>query len=168
MNTNLFALVSTFCLATMACGEGPAATGEASGMESALTEGATMTENPREILDVSRGACPATHPLVGRDLPLTTRAHGTRGVVRIVDDCTLAISDFAYDGGGLKVEIYGSVDGSFRGGPVLSRDLLRRDRPYAGAQLLIRLPASVKLAELDALSVWCSEAGASFADTSLR
>lgn len=165
MNTRLFALASLLSFAAVACGgSDPSAVDE----QSALTDEASMIQAPREILDVSRAACASTHPLAGRDLPLTMRAHGVRGVVRIVDDCTLVISGFAYDGGGLQVELYGSVGGSFADGAVLSRDLLRRDRPYSGAQLIVRLPASVQLNALDGLSVWCSEAGASFADVSFR
>jgi hypothetical protein len=103
-----------------------------------------------------------------RDLPLTTRSHDVSGTVRIIDDCTLAISDFAYDGRGRTVELYGSIGGSYSNGPALSRDLLRPSKAYAGAQLFVRLPASIRVGDLDGLSVWCSDVNVSFGDVEFR
>lgn len=123
---------------------------------------------PREVLDVSKGACAATHPLVGRDLRLTSRAHGVSGNVRIIDDCTIAITEFAYDGAGRRVELYGSIGGSFTRGVSLSSDLLRPSKPYSNALLFVRLPSSVRLGDLDGLSVWCADVDVSFADVALR
>lgn len=162
-------ITSTLAFATTACGT--AGTGDAEetpvASEARL---ATDTDAPavREILDVSTTACAATHPLAGRDLQLTTRSHGVRGTVRIVDDCTIVISGFSYDGAGRTVELYGSIGGSYASGRALSRDILRPSKPYVDAQLVVRLPTPLKVADLDGLSVWCSDVNVSFGDVAFR
>lgn len=150
---------------TLACGNAGGSDEGVAASEAAL-EDMRAPEGAREVLDVSRDACPSTHPLAGRDLALSKKSHGVRGTVRIVDDCTLAISDFDYDGKGRLVELFGAVDGSFIGGIPLSRDLLRPNKAYVGALLIVRLPKSVKMTDIDGLSVWCSDVGVSFGDVS--
>ena len=46
--------------------------------------------------------CDATHPLVGASAPLMLESgrtqHQVAGTVRVVDDCTIVIEDFVFDG----------------------------------------------------------------------
>ncbi len=44
--------------------------------------------------------CTKTHPLVGSSVALSSIAHSVSGTVRVVDDCTIEINNFSYDGGG--------------------------------------------------------------------
>lgn len=108
--------------------------------------------------------CPATHPRLGQSAVLTTRFHGVRGTARIVDDCTIVIENFAYDGGGLDVRVYaGDAAGSFAGGRALSNDL-RRAGGYANETLTVKLPVGVTLDDVGSLSIWCVPASMSFGD----
>lgn len=42
-----------------------------------------------------------TSAKVGKTLTLSSRAHGVSGTATVVDDCTIQLSNFNYDGGGL-------------------------------------------------------------------
>jgi hypothetical protein len=116
-----------------------------------------------ERIDVTRG-CNQQSSIVGKSFALTTRAHGVSGQVMIVDDCTLSIKSFNYDGKGLQVEIYSARGGDFAQGQALSKDLLRPSAPYQNAELLLRLPAGQTVDSIEGLSIWCSEVGVSFGD----
>lgn len=112
------------------------------------------------------GDCVATHPLVGATGALSTFAHDVSGTVRVVDDCTIVIEDFHYDGRGIDVRIYAGLGGDYDAGFAISRDLLRAT-PYAGETLVLTLPAGRTLDDLDGVSVWCVDVGVSFGDATL-
>lgn len=106
-------------------------------------------------------ACPATDPKVGWRAQLATYYHGVSGVAEILDDCSIRISDFNYDGGGLDVRIYAGKDDEYADGFALSDDLLRAGG-YAGETLTVNLPDGASMSDLDGISVWCVEAGVDF------
>jgi len=58
----------------------------------------------------------ATHPAVGRMSEFSSFSHGVSGTLTIVDDRTLEISNFNYDGGGPSVYFYAGIDGEYRSG----------------------------------------------------
>ena len=105
--------------------------------------------------------CEATHAKIGQAAVLSNRFHGVGGTARIVDDCTIVIEDFTYDGRGIDVRIYGGLGGDFGRGFPISEDLLRAT-PYRGETLTLRLPADRTLDDLDGVSVWCVDAAVSF------
>lgn len=107
--------------------------------------------------------CGTTHALVGRTASFTTRFHGVRGTARVVDDCTIAIEAFEYDGRGIDVRVYAGLGGDFDAGFPISDDLVRSSA-YAGETLILTLPAGRTLDDLDSLSVWCVDVGVSFGD----
>lgn len=108
--------------------------------------------------------CAATHPRIGQTAVLTTRFHGVSGTARIVDDCTIVIENFTFDGDGLDVRVYsGDSNGNFAAGRILSDDL-RRTAGYAGETLTVRLPVGVTLDEVGSLSIWCVPVSMSFGD----
>lgn len=85
--------------------------------------------------------------------------------VKVIDDCTLEITDFTYDGGGPDVAFYGGMDraysddaGGIRLGPWLN------GREYAGNTLRLNLPDNVTLDDINSLSVWCFDFAVSFGD----
>ena len=107
--------------------------------------------------------CGSTHALVGRTATFTTRFHGVSGTARVVDDCTIAIEGFEYDGRGIDVRVYAGLGGNFDAGFPISDDLVR-GAAYAGETLTLALPAGRTLDDLDSLSVWCVDVGVSFGD----
>jgi mono/diheme cytochrome c family protein len=117
--------------------------------------------------------CDADHPMVGATADLTTRAHGVMGTARIVDNCTVVIDNFTYDGGGIDVRIYGASaeaasERNYEQGFSMSGNLVR-STGYEGETLRLTLPEEVDgqpitLDDLGGVSVWCVDVGVSFGD----
>ncbi|MEQ8279349.1 MAG: DM13 domain-containing protein [Deltaproteobacteria bacterium] len=106
-------------------------------------------------------SCAATHPSVGRTARLQTFFHGVRGTATIVDDCTIELTDFHYDGAGIDVQVYAARDGNYAAGFSISPDLVRRGG-YAGDSVTLTLPEGRTLDEIDGISVWCVAVGVDF------
>ncbi len=107
--------------------------------------------------------CGADHPLVGATATLETHFHQVAGVATVVDNCTVEITDFVFDGQGLDVRAVLSDDADFESYDVLSEDL-RGDGPYEGTTLTLPLREGMTLDSVTHLSIWCVPAGASFGD----
>lgn len=108
--------------------------------------------------------CQKSHTLVGKTFELISRSHEVAGTVRVLDDCTLLISNFNFDGKGRLVEVFAGQDGDFSQGSSISRDLYRPTQAYESAELLIRLPQGQTFDDFNSLSIWCTEVGVSFGD----
>ena len=94
---------------------------------------------------------------------LSTLSHGVSGTVTILDDHTLLVEDFHFDGGGLSVYFYLGVDATpfaFQNGVLLGSQLV--GTVFTGESLLLEIPAGVALEDYGAISVWCAAAGVSF------
>ena len=107
--------------------------------------------------------CASTHPAVGRSAPLVGLAHAVEGTVTVLDDCTLEVSGFGYDGGGPAVYFFGGsgrdyVNRAIPLGPALN------GRLYADDTLRLTLPEGRTFDDVDSLSVWCFEFRANFGD----
>ncbi|MGE0479290.1 MAG: DM13 domain-containing protein [Phycisphaerae bacterium] len=106
--------------------------------------------------------CAADDPRVGRTAVLSTRAHAVSGTARIVDNCTLAIDNFSYDGGGPNVRVYLARDTNYAGGISISADL--SGRPYTNEMLTLPLPNGVSLDDAVRISIWCADFDVNFGD----
>ncbi len=109
------------------------------------------------------GACGSTHPSIGKTATLETHFHGVTGTATIVDDCTIELSNFNFDGQGLDVEIYTGLAGDFVHGLSLTDDLVR-STPYVDEDFVLTLPEGHTLDEVDSMSVWCVDIPVSFGD----
>jgi len=98
--------------------------------------------------------CPGTHSRVGWRAELATYHHGVAGTAEILDDCTIAVTDFTYDGTGIDVRFHGGTNEDYAGGFALSDNLLKSGG-YAGESLVLTLPEGRSLDDLDGISVWC-------------
>ena len=110
-------------------------------------------------------ACSPTDNLkVGKTATLTTRSHLVSGQAKIVDSCTIEITNFNYDGLGLsKVEVYGGLAGNYRNGFPIGPNL--RGTVFTGQTLRVTMkPGDID--KLDGISIWCSDANANFGDAS--
>lgn len=123
------------------------------------TDAASLADAP-----VQEG-CGSTHALVGATGVLSERFHDVKGTVTVVDDCTLRVDGFSYDGGGLDVRFYGAPDGDFAAGTAITANLLGQS--YDGDTLTIALPEGVTLDDVKQLSVWCVVAREDFGSTTL-
>jgi mono/diheme cytochrome c family protein len=108
------------------------------------------------------GGCPKSNPRVGwkADLGINTGEGQVSGFVTMVDDCTLELTDFSYDGEGIDVRVFGSKVKSFRPGFVIGPDLV--GRRFRKETLRVRLPVGMTLDDLDWVSIWCTKARADF------
>jgi mono/diheme cytochrome c family protein len=107
--------------------------------------------------------CDATHPKIGQVTMLSTLAHSVSGTAEIIDDCTIRVEDFVYDGGGIDVRFYSGVGGNYVGGFPMSEDLVRQGG-YNSETVYAQLPEGRTLDELDGISVWCVDVDVSFGD----
>jgi cytochrome c len=113
-------------------------------------------------------ACPKTHPRVGwkADLGMNTGEGEVSGFVTMIDDCTLELTSFSYNGDGIEVRVFGSKVSNFRPGFTIGPDLVRRR--FVKATLRVQLPAGKTLDDLDWVSIWCVRARADFGSGPFR
>jgi mono/diheme cytochrome c family protein len=106
--------------------------------------------------------CGKTNPRVGwtADLGINTGEGQVSGFVTMIDDCTLQLTKFSYDGNGIDVRVFGSKVKTFRPGFVIGPDLF--GHRYTKATLNVTLPPGKTLDDLDWVSIWCTKARADF------
>ena len=111
---------------------------------------------------IANGGCASTHPKIGQTATLSTIAHNVSGTATIVDDCTIRLDNFSFDGGGIDIRVYGG-NGDFRNtGFSMGDNLL--DQVFNNDTLTVKLPANRTLDDIDRISIWCIPVRASFGD----
>lgn len=111
--------------------------------------------------------CTSSHPMVGATAVLVESFHDVGGIARIVDDCTIEISEFTFDGEGIDVRLYGGLGGNYDDGFAIGDNLLR-DGGYQGETLTFTLPQDRTMDDLDGVSVWCVPIGVDFGSGSFE
>ncbi|WP_370979332.1 DM13 domain-containing protein [Agaribacterium sp. ZY112] len=96
---------------------------------------------------------------VGAVADFTTFAHGVEGRARILNNCTLEVTNFNYDGQGLGDVRFYDLDSRQSLGDNLFGQV------WDNATVLVTLTPS-EIAMLENLSVWCIPIGASFGNAS--
>ncbi|XP_013165632.1 PREDICTED: protein Skeletor, isoforms B/C isoform X2 [Papilio xuthus] len=119
-------------------------------------------------LALSRRPEPYYGRLIGR---LTQYAHGIRGTVYAVDESTVFVRGFAYDGTGPDAYFWvgdtpqPSPEGTLVPYP---EDYASRDPPvltaHTNSDILLRLPAGKRLRDIKWISVWCRRFTVNFGD----
>lgn len=101
-------------------------------------------------------------PGPGWTAELVGTAHDVSGEAVVVDETTIEVRDFTYDGGGLNARFFLVVDGApFDGALELTDDLVGTG-PYDGETLTLPLPEAAEPGTWDALTLWCVPARVSF------
>jgi len=102
----------------------------------------------------------AANPLVGTTATFRNFTHDIGGTMTLVDDRTIRITNFTYDGGGPAVYFYIGTDGGYSSrqggrpiGPMLN------GRIYNNETITLTLPADVTLDDFNGISVWCELLG---------
>jgi len=108
------------------------------------------------------GFCAKTHDKVGHSGYFTTLAHNVSGKATIIDDCTIEITEFDYDGGGPDVYIYGAVDHQYASDDAFAIGQKLSGQQFDNASFTLRLPDGRTLNDLTGLSVWCVDFNADF------
>jgi hypothetical protein len=99
---------------------------------------------------------------VGKIANLKTLAHGVTGKVTVIDNCTIELSGFNYDGKGLPdVFIYGGKAANYANGFAIGPNLFGVVQTNATIRVALK---EGDLDKLDGVSIWCVRAGVSFGD----
>lgn len=105
----------------------------------------------------------AGDPRIGRVAMLRENpTYGVNGRAIILDERTIRLENFSYNGGGPDVRIYLGVGNSFANGPVLTGTI--SGQVYNNQTLDLTIPDGVSLDDFDAISVWCTLFSISFSE----
>jgi len=112
--------------------------------------------------------CSATSPRVGwiADLGINTGEGQVSGFVTAIDDCTLELRDFSYDGNGIDVRLYGSQTTAFKPGFSIGPNIV--GKVFNKETLRVTLPPDKKLTDLEWIGIWCVAVGANFGSGQLK
>lgn len=106
-----------------------------------------------------------TYARAGWVAKLSMLQHGVSGSVTIVDERTLRLDAFHYDGGGPAVYVYlagQDVNAAFASGKAVGNRLNRNGVPYVNSSVVVQLPEGQTLDGLNAVSIWCADFRANF------
>jgi hypothetical protein len=106
-------------------------------------------------------------PQVGWQAELSKKFHHVSGTVTVLDQNTIQVDDFTFDGGGIDVYFYlgrENTKSAFQSGLPIGDQLLSRVFDGSGPPLVIDLPPHQTLEGWNAISVWCVTAAVSFGD----
>jgi hypothetical protein len=127
---------------------------------SAAIEHFQLTLN--QITNSNLTSCATTHEKVGHSGFFNTFAHNVSGKATIIDDCTIEITQFSYDGGGPDVYFYGAENHEYASSEAFPIGPQINGSAFNNAKLLIKLPQNKSLDDLSGLSVWCVDFAANF------
>ena len=125
-----------------------------------LIDAATAIEHLEATLNINQvdlSACGDDHPLVGQIVSLSTLQHQVAGDVRVVDNCTLEVTDFVYDGQGPRVFFFGALDSQYSSADSFVIGPRLNGRSYNGETLTLTLPDGTTLDDMNSISVWCAD-----------
>ncbi len=118
-------------------------------------------QNTLDTLE-DNGRCEKTHSKVGYSGSFSTLSHNVSGTATIIDNCTIEITNFTYDGGGPKVYFYGGIDHDYAASSAFLMGPQLQGTVYENDTLTITLPNGKTLDDLTGISVWCSDFNADF------
>ena len=106
-------------------------------------------------------------PEIGWEAELSTNAHNVSGTVVVVDDNTLRVDDFIYDGQGINVYFYlgtENTNSAFDSGLRIGPQLVGGTFDGTQGSMQIDLPVGQTIDGWNAISGWCIDFNASFGD----
>jgi len=121
--------------------------------------GPVAEEEPTILVETGN---PSTNLAVGRSSEFSNFAHDISGTLTVIDDRTLEITDFNYDGGGVVVFFYNGIDGDYTNGQPFGSQL--NGRPFVDETITLTIPDNLTLDDFNGISVWCVPFSANFGD----
>lgn len=106
--------------------------------------------------------CSSSHSKVGTTGTLTTFAHSVSGTVTIIDDCTIEITGFNYDGGGPQVYFYAGTNGNYTDANAFRFSHLLTGTSFNNDTIRLIIPNPKSLDDFNSLSIWCVDFNANF------
>ena len=102
-------------------------------------------------------------PDIGWIAELRTHHHDVAGTAEIIDENTIEIRDFTYDGGGINSRFYLLADGEdFHKDYELTDNLVGDE--YNNDVLTIQIPDQAEFENWNLITLWCVPAAVSFGD----
>jgi len=114
------------------------------------------------LANQNNSGCGSTHSKVGYSGFFSTLAHNVAGKATIIDDCTIEITQFDYDGGGPEVYVYAGIDHNYASATAFAVSNRISGESFANGELTLKLPTDKTLDDLTGLSVWCVDFDADF------
>jgi hypothetical protein len=115
-----------------------------------------------ELAANSVTTCDKTHDKIGHNGFFNTLSHNVAGKATIIDDCTIEISQFSYDGGGPEVYMYAAIAHQYDNVAAFPLGQKMTGTIFENATFQIKLPRNKTLDDLTGLSVWCVDFSANF------
>lgn len=143
-------------------GSSGAASGGAGGATGGSSSGGGAGQAGAGATAGSGGQCATANQRVGWVAPLSQKEAGVSGTATMVNDCTIKLQHFNYDGSGIAVYVYAGKGGDYKDGFAISDNIVGKS--FTDATLTFTLPAGKTLSDVDGISVWCADAGVSFGD----
>ena len=113
-------------------------------------------------------SCAADSTKVGYTGTFSTLAHDVSGRATVIDNCTLEISMFNFDGAAPNVRFYASIDGNFSGSEAFGIGERIEGQSYSNETIILELSDGKFVDDFDSLSVWCVEFQADFGNLRLE
>ncbi|MDU0353071.1 DM13 domain-containing protein [Paraglaciecola aquimarina] len=113
-------------------------------------------------ISANSGSCATATAKQGYVGEFSTLAHEVSGFARIVDNCTIEVSMFNFDGQAPNVRFYGGLNSTFTGPDSFGIGQRIEGQRYANETIILRLPSGKTMEDLDSLSVWCVDFNADF------
>lgn len=88
--------------------------------------------------------------------------HQVAGTAHILNNQTIELRNFSYDGDGIVVQVYVSPNDSFSPYTVISDDLFGTS--FSNETVVLQIPQGADLDTFNYISIWCVAAGVSFGD----
>lgn len=104
----------------------------------------------------------AVNPAVGVSAEFSNFAHDIGGTLTVLDDRTIQITNFSYDGGGVVVFFYNGVDGDYTNGQPIGPQL--NGTRFENETITLTIPDNLTLDDFNGISVWCVPFAANFGD----
>lgn len=117
-----------------------------------------------EMNGESMNDCASTHVKVGQTGFFSTFAHNVAGKAEIIDNCTIEITEFSYDGGGPDVYFYAANEGAYDSEGAFSMGRRLNGTIHEDGVFTLKLPNNKTLDDLNGISVWCVDFSANFGD----
>lgn len=104
--------------------------------------------------------CPYERAGFVADIP--PGAHAVQGTATIIDDRTIHVDHFTYDGGAPAVYFYLGAENDYAAFAAGLQVAPHLDRAYSDESLTLTLPEGYTLDSYNAISVWCAEFAVNF------
>lgn len=101
-------------------------------------------------------------PQPGWEAELIGTSHDVSGTAVVIDDHTIELRDFTFDGGGLNARMYVLADGAPFSEAIETDSGNLVGTPFAGETLTLRLPSDSSPEGWNAISFWCVPARVGF------